>query len=248
MPGGAEAGVVALNKTTGEVIWKAAVPESTEAGYGSLVTANAAGVKQYVAFLGGGLSGIDAKTGKRLWFYDKIKKNANIPTPIVKDDMIFCSTGQVGGSVIKLSPGEGTDQKGSEQKIEQLYFDVKAPNAIGGSVLVGNNLFGCSGNALKCVDFLTGETKWESRSAAPGSIIVADGKLFLHGESNELVLAEATSAEYKELGRVTPPNAPKERGRGVKAWAYPVLADGKLYIRDMGTLWVYDVSTAGNTK
>ena len=56
---------------------------------------------------------------------------------------------------------------------------------------------------------------------------------------------EATPEAYREKGRFTPPGQPKDRSaRGEKAWAYPVVAGGRLYIRDVGTLWCYDVRAA----
>ena len=55
----------------------------------------------------------------------------------------------------------------------------------------------------------------------------------------DLALIEASAQAYREHGRFTPPDQPK-RGKS-KAWAYPVVANGQLYIRDHGTLWAYDV-------
>jgi outer membrane protein assembly factor BamB len=70
-PGGAEATVVALNKKTGEVVWKCAVPGGARAGYASVVVADTGGGRQYVAYTGDGLFGVDATSGKFLWRYDK---------------------------------------------------------------------------------------------------------------------------------------------------------------------------------
>ena len=69
----------------------------------------------------------------------------------------------------------------------------------------------------------------------------ADGMLYVHGENGDVALVEATPAGYVERGRFNPPRQP-ERGQA-KAWAYPILAGGKLYLRDLGSLWCYDVKT-----
>jgi len=90
-----------------------------------------------------------------------------------------------------------------------------------------------------CVEFTTGTVKWQDRGVGAGSVCYADGHLYLHGENGEVALVEATPEAYREKGRFTPPNPP-ERGRS-RAWAYPVVADGRLYIRDMNSLWCYDV-------
>jgi outer membrane protein assembly factor BamB len=58
---------------------------------------------------------------------------------------------------------------------------------------------------------------------------------------------EATPEAYREKGRFTPPGQP-ERGRGSQAWAYPVVANGRLYIHDSGTLWCHDVRASGASR
>ena len=120
---------------------------------------------------------------------------------------------------------------------------------VGGAVLVGEYLYGSSGNALVCVEFKTGQVKWSERSVAPGAVCYADGRLYLHGESGEVALVEAIPEAYRELGRFTPPNPPQKRANaGEKAWAYPVIADGRLYIRDADCLWSYDIKAAVTEK
>jgi hypothetical protein len=87
---------------------------------------------------------------------------------------------------------------------------------------------------------MTGKMKWEDRAVGPASVLFADGRLYLHGENGEVALVEAVPDGYEQKGRFTPPNVP-DRG-SAKAWAYPVVANGRLYIRDTGVLWCYDVS------
>ena len=108
--------------------------------------------------------------------------------------------------------------------------------------MVGEHLYGTDSTGLVAVEFATGEVSWQAESVGPGSLAYADGLLFLHGENGEVALVEATPDAYREKGRFTPPNRPKhERGRMEKAWSYPVVANGRLYIRELGTLWSYDV-------
>ncbi|MEW6158326.1 MAG: PQQ-binding-like beta-propeller repeat protein [Verrucomicrobiota bacterium] len=234
-PGGTNATVVALNRKSGEVVWKCAVPGGDEAAYASAIVVEAAGVKQYVQFLQKGLIGIEASSGKFLWRYGRTAQGspANIPTPLAEGDLIYNAAGRSGGALIKLKRTNG----GFEP--EQIFFTSKMPTAIGGAVKVGNHLYGTTGQALVCGDFLTGELRWESRSVAPASILFADGRLYLHGENGEMALVEATPEGYHERGRFAPPGQP-DRGRS-KAWAYPVVANGRLYIRDMNQLWCYDI-------
>jgi hypothetical protein len=101
---------------------------------------------------------------------------------------------------------------------------------------------------MVCVEFKTGEVVWtKDRVVAPASVCFADGQLYLHGENNgELALVEANPKEYVERGRFTPPNQP-ERERP-DAWTYPVVADGRLYVHDKGTMWCYEVKAPADTR
>src|SRR5690606_16966888 len=128
-------------------------------------------------------------------------------------------------------------------EVEEVYLEKKMPTAIGGAVLLGDHLYGASGSML-CVEFLTGKVKWEERGIGTGSLCYADGHFYVHGENGDVALVEATPDGYREKGRFTPPDQP-DRGNA-QAWVYPVIANGRLYIRDQGSLWCYDIS-AGST-
>jgi outer membrane protein assembly factor BamB len=132
---------------------------------------------------------------------------------------------------------------------QPLYAEKRLPGANGGSVLVNGTLYGTNSASLMAVDFSTGAVKWQNRSIGTASIAVADGLLFLHGEEGDVALVDASPMAYREKGRFTPPNQPQQRGGAretgpSKAWAHPVVANGRLYIRDLGTMWAYDVRAA----
>lgn len=245
-PGGMDATIVALNKTSGEVIWKfpSQIQDGEAAGYASAIIVNAAGVKQYVQFLAKGVVGVDAKTGKPLWRYDRTAQGspANIPTPVALDEYVYTATNRGGGGTVKLS------RDGDEIIADEVYFDKKLPNVIGGSVIVGDFLYGTSRELTLCVAMKTGEVKWtKERGIAPASLAFADGRLYLHGENeSDIALLEATPEGFKEHGHFTPPDVPSNR-KG-KAWEYPVIANGRLYIHDWGTLWCYDIQAAADKR
>jgi len=234
-PGGSSVTIVALNKKNGEVIWKCAVPEGDDAAYASTIISHAGGVKQCVQFLQKGVVGVDAKTGKFLWRYARTAEGspANIPTPIADKEYVYTATGRGGGGLIKLKADSGAFQ------VEQIYFTPKLPTAIGGAVKLGDYLYGTTGQGLLCAEFLTANVKWQERAVGAGSICYADGNLYAHGENGDVALVEASPDSYREKGRFTPPDAP-DRGNS-KAWSYPVVANGHLYIRDLSSLWCYDV-------
>ncbi len=235
-PGGDKATLVALNKDTGAVIWQSAVPGGDAAGYASAIVVEAGGVRQYVQFLQNGVVGVDAQSGKFLWRYGQTAKKspANIPTPVALDSMVYSATGLGGAGLVKL--------KATAAGIEadQVYASPKLPTSIGGTVLLNGYLYGTNSGGLVCAEFATGTIKWQERGVGPGSICYADGRLYVHGEENdEVALVEATPEAYRPCGHFTLPAQP-DRGKS-KAWAYPVVANGRLYLRDFGCLWCYDV-------
>ena len=220
-------------------MWKCPVPEGDEAAYSSVIIVQSGGVKQYVQLLQKGLVGVDAKTGKFLWRYGKpvSKYGANIPTPVASDGLIYVGSAGTGGGLIKLNVKEGAVEP------EQVYFESKLPTAIGGAVKVGDVLYGTTAQSLLCIDFMTGQVKWQARALGAASICYADARLYLHGENGEVALVEPNLQEYTEKGHFSPPSQPAHSQQMEKAWAYPVVANGRLYIRDHGTLWCYNVKT-----
>ncbi len=196
-PGGKEATIVALNKKTGDVVWKCPVPGGDDAAYASVIVVEVGGVKQYVQFLQNGLVGVEAKTGKLLWTYGKTaeKSLANIPTPVAHDGFIYSAAGMSGGGLVKLKTDKG------EVAADPVYFDAELPNAIGGSVQIGDYLYGANQrNGLECVEFTTGKTKWKEKSLGAGSVCIADGRLYFHGEDGQVVLVEVDAGRLPRKG------------------------------------------------
>jgi len=237
-PGGPQATIVALDKKTGETIWKSAVPGGDEAAYASIIVVEAGGRRQYAQFLAKGLVGLDAKTGRFLWRYDATGKgNTNIPTPVASGGYIYTTDSHQPGGLIRLAAAveEGV-------AAQQVYLRRGLPSSIGGSVVVGATHYGTTGEGLVAADWATGKVLWREAGTGEGAILAAGNRLYIHGESGEVILAEATPEAYREKGRFLPPDRPKgARGAMEKAWAYPAIANGRLYIRELGSLWCYDI-------
>ena len=117
-----------------------------------------------------------------------------------------------------------------------MYHERALANQQGGVVLVGDYVYGTNNTGLLCVSFKTGETAWQARGVGKGSVTYADGHLIHRSENGDVALVEANPKEYKEKGRFKQPNRSSQ-----KAWAHPVVAGGKLYLRDWDTLLVYDI-------
>jgi outer membrane protein assembly factor BamB len=243
-PGGAQATIVALNKKTGAVIWKSAVPGGDPAGYTSAIVGQGGGRKQYVQMLSKGLVGVDAKTGEFLWRNKEVAKGpAQYFTPVARGEYVYGGALGVGGVLLRVK------SEGSSVTAEQVYFERGLPNGLGGAVLVGEYLYGTdiAVGPLVAVEFTTGKVKWKADSIGRVSVAYADGLLYLHGLNGDVALVEASPDAYREKGRFTPPAQPKKKQVGPYpegAFAYPVIANGRLYIRDLGTLWAYDIKAS----
>jgi outer membrane protein assembly factor BamB len=197
-----------------------------------------------VQYLKKGLVGVDAKTGQFLWRYKEVAKGpAQYFTPVASGAYVYGSAIGIGGGLVRIKPD------GGGVAAEQIYFERGLPNGIGGAVRVGDYLYGTqiAGRELVAVEFTTGKIKWKAESIGRGSVAYADGHLYLHGENGDYVLVEAIADNYREKGRFTPPNQPKKKQAGQYAegaYAFPVIANGRLYIRDLGTLWAYDIKAS----
>jgi outer membrane protein assembly factor BamB len=237
-PGGAKATLAALDKKTGDVRWKSAVPGGDEAAYSSVIAGTVGKVKLYIQVLQKGVIGVAAKDGRFLWRYTETvqKSPANIPTPVFHDGYVFTSTGMAGAGLIKL------EAEGNTVKANQLYRSESMKNNIGGVVLVGDYIYGTAGKRLRCLEFKTGTTKWEDACVGTAGVCCADGRLYLRSEDTGAVaLVEATPDGYHEKGRFEQPDRSK-----AKDWPHPVVANGRLYLRDQNVLLCYDVK--GDTK
>lgn len=236
-PGGSRATVIALRKQTGQVVWQTALPEADTAAYASATVVEFGGIRQVVQLLEKGLVGIEAGTGRFLWRYPRATSRfrANIPSPVAHEDTIYCGSAGTGGGAVRLRMLDNTFTA------EELYFEAKMPTAIGGVVRIGDHLYGTTGQALLCLEFATGRLLWEERAIGAAALCVADGRLYLRGENGQVALADPSPDGYRERGRFRPPDQPERLGPMEKAWAYPAIANGRLYLRDHGTLWSYNI-------
>jgi len=209
------------------------------AAYSSIIAADIEGQRQYLQLTATALIGVAAEDGKVLWQYNA-PANAmgiNCSTPLFHEGLVFAASayGAGGGAVrvVKDSTGAWT--------AEEIYFTPRMQNHHGGMIVVDGCLYGANGGNgggfLTCLDFQTGETLWRDRNGPKGSLLLADGRLYLRSEEGEVLLVEPSREGFVERGRFEQPDR-----SSVPAWAHPVVANGKLYIRDQGLLLCYDIS------
>jgi outer membrane protein assembly factor BamB len=227
-PGAPGASIAAFDKNTGKVIWKTG---SDRSSYSSAVLQRVGNIDQAVYFTYDRVIGVDVKDGRVLWEYSKVANRvANIATPVVKDNFVFLSSDYgTGAALLKL------DASGGSVTATEVYFTQEMRNHHSSSILVGDHLYGFSSAILTALRFADGVTAWKDRSVGKGSLVFADGHLYLFSENGVVGLAEATPAGYREKGRFTIQQA------GLPTWAHPVISGGRLYIRDQDTVYAYNV-------
>jgi len=247
-PGAADAALAALDKKTGDVVWKTALAAKLGnkggdgAAYSSPVIGTIGGVKQYIQVVGRGVIGVDAKTGKFLWGYNRVANGtANVPTPIVKGDLVFTTSGygDGGSALLKIS------KKGTAFAVDEVYYKKadELQNHHGGVILIGNHIYGGHGHNKGmpfCLEMTTGKILWlnkdnEIQGRQSAAVTAADGQLYFRYQDGTVTLVEATPKGYKENGKFTLPN------RKGESWPHPVVAGGKLYLRNQDELLCYDV-------
>jgi len=240
-PGGDKATMVALNKKTGDLVWKSVWPTDRGAGHASIVISQVGGTRVYVQTTAAGALGVRAADGQLQWTYDIDKTIAVIPTPIVRDDLVFfCAGYGRGGALLRqVAAADGA------VTIEEIYpLNTKLANKHGGIVLVGDYLYGDSDDKgiPWCAEFMTGKQVWESRGSGRGSanMTAADGHLYIRFADGQMVLAKASPEGYEEVGLFKIP------GSGERpSWSYPVIVNGRLYLREQDRILGYDIR-AGN--
>jgi outer membrane protein assembly factor BamB len=229
-PGGPQGTVLALDKATGNKVWQSSEVKE-QADYVSAISGTIAGNKQIVQFARESVFGLDLASGKLLWRYTApASPNANCCTPIIDGNHVFASSSYgTGGGLAQI------ENKGDVQEATEVYFQKKMTCHYGGMVKVGDCVYSNADGPLVCMDFETGKIRWQARTVGKGSIIAADGMLYLVSEGHELAIVEASPEKYRPHGRFKSPAAK------AAVLAHPAIACGKLFVRAQETLTAYDL-------
>ena len=229
-PGGQSAGMVALDKMTGRTLWSSK-ELSDAAGYASVVAADVGGVRTLMTLTDAAGVGVRASDGKLMWRYQRAANGtANNTTPVFHDNKVFYTSAYgTGGALLGLTAAAGAVQA------KEIYFTREMQNHHGGVVLVNGYLYGFNNSILTCMEFATGRVQWRHRSVGKGALTYADGQLYIVGENYVVGLADAAPDAYREKGRF------EIADQGLPSWAHPVVSNGRLYIRNQGTLASYDI-------
>jgi outer membrane protein assembly factor BamB len=192
------------------------------------------GKRQHVQMTGEHVVGVDPATGKLLWRVARRGRTATIPTPVAHEDRVYVTSGYgVGCHLFKIALA------GGGWNATEVYANKNMVNHHGGVVRVGDYLYGYSdGKGWVCQHFKTGNLIWSERRLGKGSLTCADGHLYLRTETGPgtVALIEASPSGYQERGRFDPPDRSDKN-----SWPHPVVAGGRLYLRDQEVLLCFNV-------
>ncbi len=229
--GGPEAGIVAYDKKTGELRWKVS---QDGASYATPIAAAIHGRRHVFVFGKSGLHSIDPATGTERWFIffrSRAYESVNAATPGIAGDRVFVSASyRTGGLLLKILPGGG---------YEELWRSPALSTHWSTSLCLDGCLIGFDGRhepeaILKCVGMENGAVLWQEENLGRGSMILADGRFIILSERGDLILAAASTKAYQEISRL-------RRVLSNPCWTAPVLAEGRLYVRDERRLICLDL-------
>jgi outer membrane protein assembly factor BamB len=238
LPGGPQGTVAALDRLSGEVLWRSS-ELTQQAAYTSPMPAVVDGVRQYVVLTNQGLSGVAADDGRLLWSSPRRYGTEVVNSPIVHGSLVFTTVGA----------GQGCDlvrieRAGDGFQAVSLYTNNNMTNHHGNVLLWKDHIYGFSqGKGWTCLNLESGETVWSERRAfRAGAVTCAEGRLYVYSEEDgAAALVEASPDGWKELGRFTIPQQSSLRKPNGKIWTPPVVSGGRLFLRDQELLFCYDV-------
>ena len=236
MPGGAKGRVVALDRTTGKTIW-ANTEIADRAGYSSPVVVTHNGFRQFITLARETILAVDIKTGKLLWTHEhRGTCDQNVTSPVYHEGAVLVSSGHKGGSrMVKINPDGGG--------VTEVWFGTDLDNCHGGVMFLNGHLYGSGCRLYKkglvCVEFVTGKTIYKATEIGKTSVTYADGRLYCYGNDGTMALVDATPQQAKIISKFTPDWSQKP-----PCLSHPVVCGGRLYLRHLDELFVYDIRAA----
>lgn len=245
-PGGPKATIVALDKKSGATIWACDIPENHEGTHSSPIVCELGGVRQYVNQLNGVTVGVSAENGKLLWSYPLASTfgpgQGNVHTAILwkKDSLVTLCGWGVGFAILEFPPDRGGTQyavkhrvfPGNAMKVDGQHQPFGFASWYGSTFRVGDRLYAAGSS---CIDLESGTALPAGRLGYGITVTFADGLFYLRGPNAKMFLVEAGPEEMRKRSEF------EASQRREQTLTFPVLAGGRLYLRDQGDLYCYDV-------
>ena len=211
---------VALDAGTGRMLWNSG--NGKDMTFATPVVTQFGGQSTALFFMSENLVAVDPKDGRRLWtsaFGQGYKTHCS--DPVVVGDRVFISSGDDGGELLKFAGGSA----------QRVWKNRNLSTFTGTAVLLNGMLYGhetagykTANQELRCVDLETGTVKWGEKGFGQGSILAAGARLIVLSDQGELSVVRANPAKFELLARY--------QVIGGKCWTAPVLAQGRLYVRN----------------
>ncbi len=237
VPGGPKGAVAALDRKTGRVLWRS-TEVVDQAAYTSPMAVDIDGVRQIVVLSNPGLFAVAAQDGRLLWRSKRESPYGTevINTPLIQGPHIY--------TTVAAGNGGAELVKASKDGAQVVWTNKNLQNHHGNVIRVGEHVYGYGqGRGWVCQRFLDGQNLWEEKAAlGAGSLAYADGRLYAYAENGgTAALLEASPSGWKQAGRFRVPEASKLRKPAGGVWTPPVVAGGRLFLRDQELLFCYDV-------
>lgn len=220
--GGAGQALLGLDKATGNVLWKGEDDKMTHA---TPVIADILGIHQCIFFTQKGLVGVDPQKGTVLWRADFPYRTSTAASPVVFEDIVYCSAGYgVGAGAFKISKSGSGLSAAPLWRRENECFNHWSTPVMKDGYLYGMFSFKEYGTGpVACVDIRTGKDMWKQAGFGPGQVILSGDTVVALSDKGEVVFIKAEPSGYTELKR--------EDLLDGKVWSYPVLAYNRLFAR-----------------
>jgi len=228
-PGGKQHNVVALNKTTGELIWSSE-GMGVMSGYGTPIYISDLQTPLVVIMMSSYILGLDVSNGQMLWSYPRTNRWREHPiTPLYSNNMLLCTSSyDTGASMLRLTGGGKT--------VSKVWEVNELTHQTGHVVKLGDYIYGAGERMYwYCVDWHTGKIMYKDRTLAVGNIIAADGMLYCYSERGEIALVNPNPQKFEIVSKF-----PVTLGTETH-WAHPVIYQGIMYIRHGDTLMAYTI-------
>ncbi len=231
-PGGSDAMVVALNRHSGELIWKTAGNRETSA-YCSPCLVSHGKLRLILTMTAKSFVGLKADNGEYLWHASHVTDyDVNPNTPLYHNGFVYTVSGYGTG-------GQKFELLDYGKSIDLVWKSNKLDSQMGAVILIDGYIYGSGHNnrGWHCLDWKSGEVQYSERVLGnKGNIIYSDGMLYCYSERGDVALVEPNPQQFEVISSFT-----IEQGEGPH-WAHPVIKDGRLYIRHGDVLMVYDIS------
>ena len=214
---------VALNKTSGQIVWDSG---DSECGYATPAPFNTADGKTLIVLFGkDSLMAVEPADGKLQWSFPwKTEHDINAANPVINGDEFLITSGYNRGAALVKVAGQPT----------AVWENKAMRSQMSGPVRLGEYLYGINQNELTCLEWKTGNTAWAERTVGNGALSAADDKLIVISQRGRLMVVAATPEGFKELA-----GADILSGR---CWTPPTLSNGFIYARNsQGKLVCVDV-------